>query len=397
MTKPLGGLRILDLTHFVAGPWCTMLLADLGADVTKVEPLNGEIGRSMGGVYAGEESAIFLGFNRGKRSVAIDLKDPEGLAIVQKLAGESDIVIHNFRPGTAERLGVDAGVLRGNRPWLIYCAISAFGSDGPYASQPANDPLIQALSGAMSETAGAGGAPTRMGVSVPDFAAGVLAAIAVLAAVRHRSVTGIGTTIDLNLLDSQLFAQVDLLTHTAVSQPLHEANTDFVRDAFLCADGEALWLELDTLDGFSAAATQATGHRMPVPEESLDRPALSTLRPLISEILLTRPRATWLTALRVHGVVCAPVLGLGDVLPGEPDRTTRPHNSLIHGLRHLSTPITTDPPWLRVETPPPRLGEHTRDVLQGLGMENPAIDGLVTRGVVRDAPAAAMTTPHTEN
>lgn len=337
---PLAGLRILDLSHFVAGPWCTVLLRELGAEVIKVEPPGGEIGRNMGGVYAAGESAIFLGFNSGKKSVCIDLKTPEGRDAVVRLANEADVVVQNFRPGTAERLGLGAEQLRTLRPELIYCAITAFGPDGPYAERPANDPLIQALSGAMWATATTGGAPIRMGVSLPDFAAGALAAIGILAAVHLKSSTGEGTTVDINLLDSQLYAQTDLLAGGEFSPSVQDGSV-------CCAEGRYFWVEADGDD-------------------------------------TTR----------------VPVRGLAEVLGTGTAKTRSLDHPTVGELHQLKIPIDVDPPWPLSPSPPPLLGADTHEVLRDLGFSNRTIDRLADQGIVHDGQARTSdlntTTPHTK-
>jgi crotonobetainyl-CoA:carnitine CoA-transferase CaiB-like acyl-CoA transferase len=220
VSLPLAGVRVVDLTHFVAGPWCTMLLADLGADVVKIEPPGtGEIARRMGAVYAGPHSAIFLAFNRNKRSVALNLKDARGQAAANRLLEGADVIVQNFRPAAAQRLGMDAERLRQQHPRLVYCAISAFGRHGPYEQRPGNDPIIQALSGAMLLGRGPDERPIRMGVSLPDFGAGVLAALSILAALYRRDRTGRGALLELNLLDVEMFAQLDHIHRERLGQP----------------------------------------------------------------------------------------------------------------------------------------------------------------------------------
>ncbi|VEW10722.1 Formyl-coenzyme A transferase [Brevibacterium casei] len=335
---PLEGLRILDLSHFVAGPWCTVLLRELGAEVIKVEPPGGEISRNMGGVYAAGESAIFLGFNSGKKSVCIDLKTAEGRDAVVRMAHEADVVVQNFRPGTAERLGVGAEQLRKLRPELVYCAITAFGPDGPYAERPANDPLIQALSGAMWATTTPGGTPIRMGVSLPDFAAGVLAAIGILSAIRRKSSTGEGATVDINLLDSQLYAQTDLLAGGEFSPSVQKGS---VR----CSEGRYFWVEADGGDS-----------------------------------------------------ACVPVQGLSEVLRNGTARTRSLEHPTVGELHQLKIPVDVDPPWPATASPPPLLGADTRDILGELGFSDRTIERLAAQGVINDDQIRTSnvntTTPH---
>lgn len=302
---PLAGTRVVDLTHFVAGPWCTMLLADLGADVVKIEPPGtGEIARRMGAVRAGGESAIYLAFNRNKRSVAVDLKEPDGRAAARDMVVGADVVVHNFRPAAARRLGMDGPTLTERHPRLVHCAISAFGPDGPYTERPGNDPIIQALSGAMLLGRAPGERPARMGVSLPDFAAGVLAAASITAALLRRTRTGRGAMLELNLLDTEMFAQIDhvLRVATGVGTP-----TDTPTDLPVRALTEAF-------------------------------------------------------AARAHTTVTV----------DHPD---------VAALRSTRTPIDATPPWPVEYRPPPRLGQHTAEVLAELGYTGEELDGLVARGV----------------
>ena len=390
MTGPLAGVRILDLTHFVAGPWCTMLLADLGAEITKIEPLDGEISRTMGGVYASGESAIFLGFNRGKRSLALDLKRPEGLAIAQQLAREADVVVQNFRPGTAERLEMDAVRLRADHEELIYCAITAFGSGGPYASRPGNDPIIQALSGAMSATGSAGGVPIRMGVSLPDLSAGMLAATAILAALHRRTLSGEGANIELNLLDSQMFSQMNLLTDLVEpGSTIRQADGQaWLHATYLCQDGLALCLDTDDSARFADAVREVTGDSFPASAtlDPDDQSNKAMLRSQLAAVFAGQPRESWLSILHRRGIDCAPVLGLDDVL-GKPVQTIQLEHPTVGRLRQVRTPVTVDPPWPVVDTPPPRLGEHSRNILQRNGITSTEIDRLAEQGVIADGPA----------
>lgn len=364
---------MLDLSHFVAGPWCTMLLADFGAEVVKVEPPGtGEIGRQMGGVYSAGESAIFLGFNRNKRSVALDLKHEEGRRVVARLAEHCDVAVHNFRPETARRLGVDDVRLRSVNPQLIHCAISAFGKDGPYATRAANDPIIQAISGAMLTGERSTETPVRMGVSLPDFGAGVLAATAITSAVYRRQRTDQGCVLDLNLLDVEMFAQLDLL------QPLlcpenggarPRDRTSPYSGIYRCRDERYLYLDVDD-EEVTHRVARLLANEWTVPDRSS------------SSAFLSRDRAEWLQRLEKAGAVCAPVNTLSEVFASAPESAVTVKHSLIGELNVLRTPIAPQPSWPVRQHPPPLLGQHTEEVLAELGYSAESIAELNESGAV---------------
>ena len=204
VTRPLSGIRVLDLTQFLSGPFATQMLADLGADVIKLEAPGGDNTRSVAPHFVNGESCYYLSINRNKRCVAVDMKVPAGREVVKKLALQSDIVMENFRPGVLDRLGLSAEALRKEKPSLIWCSISGFGQNGPYRNKPAYDMIVQALSGGMSLTGEWGGAPVRAGIPIGDLAAGLYANVAALAALNRRHATGKGDTIDISMLDCQV-------------------------------------------------------------------------------------------------------------------------------------------------------------------------------------------------
>ncbi|HXJ00135.1 MAG TPA: CoA transferase [Micropepsaceae bacterium] len=201
--RPLSGVRVLDLTQFLSGPFATQIFADLGAEILKLEPPQGDPIRAVPPHFVGEDSVYYLCINRNKRCVAVDMKTEAGRDLVKKLALSSDIVMENFRPGVLDRLGLSAEALRKEKPSLIWCSISGFGQDGPYSNKPAYDMIVQALSGGMSLTGESGGAPVRAGIPIGDLAAGLYAGIATLAALNRRHQTGLGDTIDISMLDCQ--------------------------------------------------------------------------------------------------------------------------------------------------------------------------------------------------
>ncbi len=203
MDRPLSGLRVLDLTQFLSGPFATQIFADLGAEIIKLEPPQGDPIRAVPPHFVGDDSVYYLCINRNKRCVAVDMKSDAGRDLVKRLALACDIVMENFRPGVLERLGFSASELRKEKPSLIWCSISGFGQDGPYRNKPAYDMIVQALSGGMSLTGETGGAPVRAGIPIGDLAAGLYASVAALAALNRRHHTGLGDTIDISMLDCQ--------------------------------------------------------------------------------------------------------------------------------------------------------------------------------------------------
>lgn len=220
MNAPLAGIKVVDLTMFVSGPFASMVLADLGADVIKVEPLAGDPVRQNGmGAVIDQESAQFQSFNRNKRSLAVDLKTPDGLALVKDLAAESDVVLDNFRPGVMTRLGLDHATLSAGNAGLVSCSISAFGNTGPWRERPGFDLIVQALSGAMSLTGHDTTGPAHIPFHIGDTASGMFAAIGVLAALTERASTGVGREVEIGLLDSLIALASDEVTNQAAGVP----------------------------------------------------------------------------------------------------------------------------------------------------------------------------------
>ena len=385
------GVRVLDLSRMLAGPYGSMLMADLGAEVIKIEePEGGDPMRSMGPPFLpGGESAYFLSINRNKKSVALDLTREPGRAVFRDLAGMADVVWDNFRPGMLAKLGADHESLKTINPRLISCSISAFGQDGPYRDWPAFDLAVQAMGGAMSITGEEGRAPVRMGLPMGDLAGGMFGALAVAGALFRRERTGQGGVVDLSLLD----CQVSLLSYLAqyfwadgkVPGPMGSGHTSVVpyqalpaRDGYLVVAvfAEKFWA------GFCRAMARPDLERDPRFETNARRLASrSTLIPLLEDLFRTRSVHEWLEDLHREGVPAAPIQSLDGVLSDPQVR----HRQMVVEMSHpalgrvptLGTPIKVDGALGLDVVPAPRLGEHTGEVLVGLlGYPQERVDAL---------------------
>jgi crotonobetainyl-CoA:carnitine CoA-transferase CaiB-like acyl-CoA transferase len=394
----LDGVRVLDLSRMLAGPYGSMLLADLGAEVIKIEePRGGDPMRAMGPPFLGaeRESAYFLSINRNKESVTLDLETPQGQEVFHDLCRVADVVWENFRPGVMARLGCAPATLRQLNPRLVVCSISAFGQDGPYREWPAFDLALQAMGGAMSLTGEAGRAPARMGLPMGDLAGGMFGALAVAAALFRRERTGEGAHFDLSLLDGQ----VSLLTYIAqyfwadgrVPGRVGSGHASVVPyQAFTTRDGhvvvavfaEKFWT------GFCRAIERpdlAADPRFDSNPKRVER--RDDLVPLLEAIFPVRTTEEWLARLQREGVPAAPINTVDQVVSDPQVRLREMVVDLEHprlgSLRTLGTPIKAAgmPPFRPL--PPPALGEHTDAVLREL-LRYPAerIDELRRRGVI---------------
>jgi len=395
--KPLDGIRVLDLTRVLAGPFCTMNLADLGAEVIKIElPGHGDDSRHFGPMIPGsEDSGYFCSVNRGKRSVTIDLRTGEGRAIFLEVAARSDVVVENFSPGTIERFGLGYEALAAANPKIILCSISGFGQTGPMASAPAYDIVAQALGGTMSITGPAGGDPVRCGISIADLAAALYGAIAILAALRVRDRTGTGQHLDIAMLDCQVAMLEDALARFSVSgkapRPIgsrHPSITPFQRfkaadDHFVAGAGnEKLWASFCDAIGLSELKSDP---RFAVNRERTARQP--ELEALLNRHFSTRPRAWWLERLVAAGVPCAPIANVAEV-------TRNPHLAERHMILRAAHPsyldlIVPGSPLKRAgsaaepDTRAPALGEHTDAVLGTLpGYDSKRLADLRSRSII---------------
>jgi crotonobetainyl-CoA:carnitine CoA-transferase CaiB-like acyl-CoA transferase len=324
--QPLNGIRILDLTQFLSGPFATQVLADLGADIIKLEPPQGDPIRAVPPHFVGENSVYYLCINRNKRTVAVDMKVPEGRELVKKLALSSDIVMENFRPGVLDRLGFSADTLRKEKPSLIWCSISGFGQDGPYRNKPAYDMIVQALSGGMSLTGETEGAAVRAGIPIADLGAGLYSAIAVLAALNRRHATGKGETIDISMLDCQaamLCYQAAYYMHSGVVPGRQGRGHESIPTyrSFTCKDGVAVVITANTermWQGMARVLEREDLLADPRFATNKDRLAhRETLWPILNEAFSTRNAEEWLPLLEAEEIPVGVVNTLDRVV-GDP-------------------------------------------------------------------------------
>lgn len=370
---PLEGLRVLDLSRVLAGPYATMMLADLGADVLKIEhPERGDDTRQWGPPFAGGESAYFLSVNRNKRSAGVDLKDTEGLEKVKRLATNADVVIENMRRGALEKLGLGYEALKELNPGIVYCSITGFGP-GPDEDRPGYDFLIQARGGIMGITGFPDGEPTKVGVAIADMVCGLQAAMAVLAALHRRSATGEGARIEVPLFESQLSwlanrAQEYLVSGEDVGR-LGNAHPSIVPYQTFDASDKKLALAVGN-DAQFKNLCQAVGRPELAGDERFaenpDRVAnREELVTILEEEFRKKTADEWVEEIREAGVPCGPVNPLADVFSDDQVLGSGMLRDVKHPvagtLEMLASPILVDGKRLPIRRPPPTLGQHTEE------------------------------------
>ncbi len=395
MASPLNGIKVLDLTRVLAGPYATMLLGDLGAEVIKIEqPGTGDESRNFGPFKNGF-SLYFMSVNRGKRSVTLNLKTERGRAIFKQLLDQTDILIENFRPGTMEKLGLDYGTLKSEYPSLIYAACSGFGQTGPYAQQGAYDMIIQGMGGIISITGEPDGPPVRVGTSISDITAALFTTIGILSALHHRNQTGKGQFVDVAMLDSLVAvlenAVVRYFATGEAPKPLgarHPAITPF--EAFASADGHVIIaLGNDTL---WAKFCKHVGRQELISDKRFRTNADRTenhdqLFPILSEIMSQRTTDDWIDALGTIGVPCGPINAMDKVVTHPQvqarEMITRVAHQITGEVEVPGVPIKLSETPGSVDAPAPSLGEHTAEVLTGLlGIPPVEIAKLKQGGVI---------------
>lgn len=407
---PLTGVRVLDLSRVFAGPWATQQLADLGAEVIKVErPGRGDDSRGLGPPFLRDnddkdtaESAFYLSANRNKKSIALDLSQPRGQEIIRQFAAISDVVVENYKVGTLGRYGLDYESIRKINPSVVYCSITGFGQTGPYSHRPGYDTLFQAMGGVMSVTGESdetpGGGPMKVGIILGDIMGGMYATIGILGALRHRERTGTGQHIDLSILEAQTAA----LSHHAMYYLVSGENPKrFGTSApavvpsqmFECSDG-FLVLVVGNDPQFRVFAG-VLGH----PEWADDERFVSnrarvrnrtTLIPLLEKIFRQFPKAFWLEKLEAAGIASGPINEISDVF-ADPHVTARNmtvevEHSLGCPLKLVANPLRMSETPLDRYDPPPRIGQHTDELLSGLlGLGASEIEELLSAKIVARA------------
>ena len=396
--KPLAGVKVLDLSRVLAGPWCTQLLADLGAEVIKVErPGVGDDTRHWGPPWHGEGdervAAYFLSCNRGKKSAAIDFGREEGAALVRRLAADADVLVENFRVGGLAKFGLDAAALRQANPRLIYASITGFGQDGPYADRAGYDYIIQGMGGLMSITGqpdGApGGAPMRVGVAVVDLFTGLYTCIAILSALYAREKSGQGAHVDMALFDTQLAMLANQASNALVSgkDPVRQGNThpnivpyqpfdaadqpiiiavgndrQFARLAAICGHPE--W----TKDARFASNGARVAHR-------------EAIVALVAACIREKPAATWLAELDAAGIPAGPINRISQAL-GDVQAQHRGMVRAMAGMTLVGSPVRLDGARADSDLPPPALGQHTAAIMKQAGVSPEEAARLTSDGVI---------------
>jgi crotonobetainyl-CoA:carnitine CoA-transferase CaiB-like acyl-CoA transferase len=384
---PLAGLRVLDLTQVLAGPYCTMILGDLGADVVKVErPGEGDGSRRWGPPFVGGESAYFMQVNRNKRSIAVDLRSDEGRAVVRRLVERSDVVLHNFLPEAAVRYGADAASVHAVNAAAVHCTITGYPTDGENAARPGYDFLMHGIGGIMSIQGEPDGEPIKVAVAIADLVAGLYAATGVLSALVERAVTGTGRTLEVALIDAQVSWLAnragDWLIAGIEPERLGNAHPSIVPyETFHAADGH-INLAVGTDDHFQRFCTEAgRGDLASDPRYRTNRGRVENrdeLVPELQRLISTRNVADWVALLERARVPGGPVVSIPETFAGPAahmvEQVMHPTAGQI-GLVRSPVRLADGRPGARI--PPPRLGEHAADVLTELGYSESERDALL--------------------
>jgi crotonobetainyl-CoA:carnitine CoA-transferase CaiB-like acyl-CoA transferase len=390
---PLQGITVVDLTRVLSGPYCTMTLADMGARVIKVEqPGKGDDTRGWGPPFINGESSYFLSINRNKESITVDLKQPDGQAILEGLMARADVVVENFRPGTLDKLGFHYAAVASRHPRMVYCSISGFGHTGPRQREAGYDAVMQAEGGLMSITGSADGPPYRLGVAIADIVTGMFAAQGITAALFARERTGHGQHVDIAMLDSVvalLSYQAGIYFANGVAPPRlgNRHPTIVPYETFRASDGDFVvavgnddqWRRFCGVTGFRDEERYATNRQRVT--------NYASLKPALDVVLGTQTREFWISRLKEAGVPCGSVRDLKEVFSDPQTQAREMLVELEHAaagmLKMTGTPLKFSDTPGSVRTPPPLLGQHTSEILTNdLGYDRGRIDDLRAKGVI---------------
>lgn len=393
---PLAGIRVLDLTRVLAGPYCTMFLGDLGAEVVKVEqPGVGDDTRGWGPPFVGGQSAYFLCVNRNKKSIAIDLKAPEGIQLLRRLAMTADVLIENFRPGTMERLGLGEDALRAHNPKLIFSSLSGFGSDGPMRDWPGYDLIVQAWGGLMSITGMPDGEPTKVGVAIIDLVAGLMLGKSIVAALFAREKLGIGQRVETSLLEAEVASLINVGSNYLIEGKIPtrwgNAHPSIVPyQSFQSADGylvigvasEAIWRRFCQALGRSELCDDARFAKNANRVENRIE-----LIHILAEIFLARSTSEWLKLLNHAEVPCAPVQTIDQVFSApqvlQRGMLAEVQHPTAGKVKMAGIPVKFSATPASIRLPPPVLGQHTAEILASwLGLQPGEVEDFKRRGIV---------------
>ncbi|HET7658721.1 MAG TPA: CaiB/BaiF CoA-transferase family protein [Bacillales bacterium] len=395
MSGPLKDIKVLDLSRVLAGPYCTMILGDMGADVVKVEaPGGSDDTREWGPPYSGGESAYYFCANRNKRGMSINLKSESGREIIRQLVKDSDVVIHNFKNGQMEKWGLSYEDLKPLNEGLIYCAITGFGSTGPYQNLAGYDYIIQAMSGLMSITGNKETGPTKVGVAITDVLTGLYAAVGILGALHERASSGVGQSLDLALFDAQVSALVNVASNFLVSGEipglLGNQHPNIVPyQTFETADGEmVIAIGNDSQFRRFCKAIEydelANDQRFETNPKRLEN--RNVLIEMIQEVMKTRTSKQWMAALNEIEIPCGPIQNLADLFQEEQIKAREMLVDIDHPtagkIPLVGSPLKFSRTTVEVSKHPPLAGEHTEEILSELGFSASQINSLKKENII---------------
>jgi CoA:oxalate CoA-transferase len=393
--KPLDGIKVLDLTRVLAGPFCTMILADMGAEVVKIErPGKGDDTRAFGPPFQEGESAYFLSINRNKKSITLDLKTEKGIGVIRRMLKRSDVLVENFRPGSLKKMGLDYHTVKKLNPRIVYASISGFGHTGPLRAKPGYDLALQGLGGIMSLTGDPEGSPYKVGVSQADLVAGLYAVQGILLALYAREKTGRGQMVDVGMLDSQislLTFQAGIYFMTGIS-PKRKGNqhpticpyeTFKAKDRYLniAVGNDKLWGKFCELLGLEELRDHPDYATNPVRVKNRDR-----LFPIIQEVISGKESAHWMNLFEDNGIPAGPILSVEETLNHPQalsrDMVLRVKHTRLGEINQTGIPIKLSETPGSIASAPPCLGEHTETVLKELGYSSKEIESMRSEGVI---------------